>query len=170
MKTPRRNTGVSCAGSESGMTLTEVMVVGAIIAIAVALGMPSYRLWTSKFQLKEGVAELQATISLARMAAMNQNTSVVVTPALVGNQINVAFTNPIGGVVLAPFVKVLNGTSTMTTTPPNTITFNSMGLRVGGPAGALQTIVFTNSGLAYSIAVNPAGKVRWCPNSTGVCQ
>ena len=170
MKTPRRNTCVSCAGSESGMTLTEVMVVGAIIAIAVALGMPSYRLWTSKYQLKEGVAELQSTISLARMAAMNQNTSVVVTPALVGNQINVAFTNPTGGVVLVPFVKVVNGTTTMTTTPPNTITFNSMGLRVGGPAGALQTIVFTNSGLAYSIAVNPAGKVRWCPNSTGVCQ
>jgi len=170
MKTPRRNTCVRCAGSESGMTLTEVMVVGAIIAIAVALGMPSYRLWTSKYQLKEGVAELQSTISLARMAAMNQNTSVVVTPALVGNQINVAFTNPTGGVVLVPFVKVVNGTTTMTTTPPNTITFNSMGLRVGGPAGALQTIVFTNSGLAYSIAVNPAGKVRWCPNSTGVCQ
>ena len=158
------------AGSESGMTLTEVMVVGAIIAIAVALGLPSFRLWTSKYQLKEGIAELQATISLARMAAMNQNTSVIVTPAVVGNQINVAFTNPTGGVVLAPFVKVLNGATTMATTPPNTITFNSMGLRVGGPAGAVQTIVFTNSGLAYSIAVNPAGKVRWCPNGTGLCQ
>lgn len=170
MKTRRRKTGVPWAGSESGMTLTEVMVVGAIIAIAVALGLPSFRLWTSKYQLKEGIAELQATISLARMAAMNQNTSVIVTPAVVGNQINVAFTNPTGGVVLAPFVKVLNGATTMATTPPNTITFNSMGLRVGGPAGALQTIVFTNSGLAYSIAVNPAGKVRWCPNDTGLCQ
>jgi Tfp pilus assembly protein FimT len=170
MKTLTRNTGVSFARSESGMTLIELMTVGAIIAIAVALGMPSYRLWTSKFQLKEGIAELQATMSLARMAAMNQNTSVIVTPALVGNQINVAFTNPAGGVVLAPFAKVLNGTTTMTTTPPNTITFNSMGLRVGGPAGALQTLVFTNSGLVYSIGVNPAGKIRWCPNNSGICQ
>jgi Tfp pilus assembly protein FimT len=170
MKTLMRNTGVPCAGPESGMTLVEVMTVGAIIAIAVALGVPNYRLWTTKFQLKEGVAELQATISLARMAAMNQNTTVIVTPTLAGTQLNVAFTAPAGTTVLAPFVKTVNQTTAMTTTPPNTITFNSMGLRVGGPAGAMQTIVFTNNGLVYSIGVNPAGKVRWCPNNTGVCQ
>ena len=170
MKTLTRNTGVSSGDSESGMTLIELMVVGAIIAIAVALGMPSYRLWTTKFQLKGGVAELQATISLARMAAMNQNTSVIVTPALAGTQLNVAFTNPAGGMVLAPFVKTVDQTTVMTTTPPNTITFSSLGLRVGGPAGALQTIVFTNNGLVYSIGVNPAGKVRWCPNDSGACQ
>jgi prepilin-type N-terminal cleavage/methylation domain-containing protein len=170
MKTLTRNTGVPRAGSESGMTLIELMVVGAIIAIAVALGMPNYRLWTTKFQLKEGVAELHSTMSLARMAAMNQNTSVTVTPVLAGTQLNVAFTNPTGGIVLAPFVKTVNATTVMTTTPPNTITFNSMGLRVGGPAGALQTFVFTSNGLVYSIGVNPAGKVRWCPNNSGVCQ
>ena len=84
MKTLTRNTGVPRAGSESGMTLIELMVVGAIIAIAVALGMPNYRLWTTKFQLKEGVSELHTTMSLARMAAMNQNTSVTVTPVLAG--------------------------------------------------------------------------------------
>jgi hypothetical protein len=101
---------------------------------------------------------------------MNQNTSVIVTPVLAANQLNVAFTNPTGGTVLAPFVKTVNPATVMATTPPNTITFNSLGLRVGGPAGAMQTIVFTNNGLVYSIGVNQAGKVRWCPNNTGVCQ
>ena len=141
----------------------ELLIVVAIIGLAAALGIPNYLQWNARYQLKQATTELQTSLSLARMAAMNQNTTVIATPTIAGGQLNVAFTNLTGGTVLQPVIEVVREITTVTGGP---VQFNSLGLRVGGGAG-IQTVTLVNrQGLTYSIGITTGGKVRWCPSAT----
>jgi type IV fimbrial biogenesis protein FimT len=148
---------------EAGFTLMELLIVVAIIGLAAALGIPNYLQWNARYQLKQATTELQTSLSLARMAAMNQNTTVIATPTIASGQLNVAFTNLTGGTVLQPVIEVVREITTITGGP---VQFNSLGLRVGGGAG-IQTVTLVNrQGLTYSVGITPGGKVRWCASST----
>lgn len=141
------------------MTVVELMVVVAIMAVIAALAVPSYTAWSARSKLKQALTELHSNLNLARMTAMNRNTTVTVALAIVNHQVTASFTVAGGGVVLPqqvmdPVVTTLGGVSQ--------IQFNSLGLLVG--AGTTnQTITLTNSfSVTYEIQVTPAGKARWC--------
>jgi hypothetical protein len=115
------------------------------------------------------VTELHSNLNLARMTAMNRNTTVtiqlaagVVDPADGKPKITATFTDANGATMIPPQrmrpeITGLAGTAL--------IQFTSLGLRLGGGTG-VQTITLTNSkGLAYEIQVTAAGKPRWCPTS-----
>lgn len=143
----------------AGATLLELMAAVAIMALVTALAVPSYTAWSARSKLKEALTELHGNINLARMSAMNLNTTVQVALAIVNNQVTASFTTTGGGTVMPeqvmdPAVTNMGGVSQ--------IMFNSLGLLVG--AGTTnQAITLINSfGVTFEIQVTPAGKARWC--------
>ncbi len=61
----------------TGLTLIELMVALAIIAILVAIGVPSLRLFMMQQRLKATAAELLADVQLARSASLTQRENLV---------------------------------------------------------------------------------------------
>jgi len=165
--------------ANAGVTLIELMVVLGIITTAVVLAIPNYLQWNRTYQLRQMTTNLQSSLSLARMTAMNRNATVTASLGTIAcppntvycGQYGVSFSATSGGVttfgVLPPVIIQGSGV-TATLTPavvPAQIQFNSLGLRAGGPAGPQQIAITNADALTYSVVVTPAGKVRWCPAS-----
>lgn len=145
---------VRCAG---GFSLIELMIVVAIIGIGTLLAVPNYIVWHSRYQLRVGVNEIQSTLGLARITAMNRNRTVNVAMALSGGLVTLTTTDA-GGTALGTTQLMPH----VTNVTPTTVQFTSLGL---SPTGG--NIQLTNDrGLVYSLVVTPAGKVAWCPKST----
>ncbi len=153
------------------MTLPELMVVVVIISVAALLAVPNYNSWSARYKLKQATTELHSNLNLTRMAAMNQNTTMTATPALVAGRVTVTFTNPAstsadclgnpGRCVLPTQVMPREVTAVAGAAQ---IRYNSMGLLTGAGT-ATQTITLTNSfGLRHEVQVTPGGKARWCPS------
>lgn len=158
--------------AEAGVTLIELMVVVGIIAIAAALAVPGVTTWIARSQLKEALIELHSNLNLARTTAMNRNTTITATLAMVNNRVTVTFTDP-----SATSANCLANPATcalpIQTMPgqvagfggTSQVQFNSLGLRVGGGTAA-QTIQLTNSkSVTFEIQITAAGKARWCTAS-----
>ncbi len=148
------------------------MAVVGIIAIATALAVPSFTTWIARSQLKEALLELHGNLNLARMMAMNRNTTMTVTLAMVNSRVTATFTDPTATSALCLANRTVCAMPTQTM--PGQVTgfggtsqvqFNSLGLRVGGGT-AVQTIQLTNSNnVTFEIQVAAAGKSRWCTAS-----
>jgi type IV fimbrial biogenesis protein FimT len=161
--------------SRAGFTLLEVMIVVAIIGIASALAAPSYNAWIARYQLREGISEMQHQLVLARMMAVSRNVPVTVTMGLSNGSLQLTTANAATGTVISasqgmsvPQVVMLNvGPSpAWTTVATATVSFNSMGMRIGGPGPALnQELALVNSkGVQYALKVTPRGIANWCPD------
>jgi len=59
-----------------GATLIELMVGMVILAILIALGLPSFSTWLQSAQIRTAAEALQNGLSLARAEAVNRNTTV----------------------------------------------------------------------------------------------
>ncbi len=173
--------------SMSGVSLIETVVVIAIIGILAAIGVPNFLDWNRQAKLKSAVTNLYGQLSLARMSAINQNTSVTIAlsqPA--ASPITVTFLNPTGGTVL-PALTLDSEVSLATSsngavTSPQDIQFNAMGLRkdtgnvnnlcvtstgayTGGACTATsnQALNFKNTkNVNYRLVVLPTGKASFC--------
>ena len=89
------------------------------------------------------------------------------SPVVPGNPLQVTFTNPTGANVMPPMAEQFGQVTQVQLNPlAAPITFTSMGL---GPANFVAVVLTNRAGLQYSVGVYPSGKVRWCPNSTGIC-
>ncbi len=152
-----RRSGSWCA-SEAGATLIEIFVTLAIVLIGTLLAIPVYQGWTAKADLRQAVTEVNGTLALARVAAMNRNTGVTVTVVTVGGRVQIQ------AVGVTPPTLMRTSITAFTGGP---VRFSSLGVRLlpGGTANELITL--TNSqGLTYSVIVTPGGKINWCPQAT----
>lgn len=140
-----------------GFTLVEVMTVSAVISILTMVAMPAYQQWSSRYQLRQATEEVAGNLKLARMAAMSRGSTVAVTLAIVGGKGILSA----GGVF--PPVTLSDGVVGLTST---TITFNQLGLRVGGGVGNQLIQLTSKSGTVYSVAVAPSGKVNSCKTAS----
>ncbi len=143
--------------SETGFTLTELVITVSIATLGWTMAVPAYTSWTARTDLKAAIMEVSTGLTYSRMAAMNRNTTVTLSLSLAGGRVqmdtgNVLHTSTMGG-----------GVTAFTGGP---ISFSSLGLRAGGGVGT-QLITMSNSkGVTYSIAVTPGGKVNWCLAAT----
>jgi len=158
----------------AGFTLLEMMIVGAIVTVSVALALPSYQTWYARYQLSSAIREMTNDFTMARLAAMNRNRSVTVTVALASGFITIAATETSTGAAVFPSktmslpVASLAGTPAPTpSSAPVSVAFSPLGIRISPTGATTQQIAIANTrGLTYSIAVTPGGKTRWCPLST----
>lgn len=65
-------------GRQAGFTLTELLVVSAIVAILLAVGVPSYRYITNSYRLSAEVNSLLGDLQYARSEAIKEGQTVVV--------------------------------------------------------------------------------------------
>lgn len=68
----------------SGFTLVELMVTIAVLAIVLAIGIPSFAGLTNRNRLAAAANELVATLQTAKMEAIRRNARVVICPTANG--------------------------------------------------------------------------------------
>jgi prepilin-type N-terminal cleavage/methylation domain-containing protein len=130
----------------SGYTLTELMVVVAIVAVLAWLAVPPFLDWNRKYQLRDAVGTFYGYLSLARMTAINQNTTVTVTVAqpTTADAVFVTFRNPTGTDVIAP----LNMNRGLYGNVNNEVNLtNTNGDFVGAGISSTQDVQFMPNGL-----------------------
>lgn len=169
------------AMSQAGVTLVELMMVATIIAVIAAVAIPNYSRATARATLKQSLTELHGNLNMARMVAMNRNTTVTVTLSLVNGRVTATFTDPnnTSAQCLADTRRCVLSTQTMPSEVasvagtlggiaqvlPVAINFNSLGLLVGAGT-SIQSVRLTNTkGTTFEIQITPAGKARWCTTS-----
>jgi len=163
------------ASSETGFTLIETMIVVAIIGIATAIALPNYSIWQSRSELRQAVTEVQNQLLLARMAALSRNTPVTVAISIVNGAVLTTTTNAATGVqMLASASRVphvvdlkVGPSASWTSAATANVSFNSMGMRSGGPGPTLnQELAMVNDkGVQFAMKVTPRGIVNWCQDS-----
>ena len=154
-----------------GISLTETMVVVAIIGILVGVAVPNYISWNQKYQLKSEVGNLAGNLGRARMMAINLNAPVnviicqqtnpcPVAPIATANatplQVTVFFQNAAG----AP----IPGLSTITMNPNITLS-NAAGAAVVAPqtVGFNPMGIWVNTGNLNNICVSATNVPGACP-------
>jgi len=155
--------------NEHGFTLLEMMIVLSIIGTVFALAIPNYLQWNRTYQLRQATTDLHGSLTLARMTAMNRNTTVTMTLGAIACPPETAYCGTVGasfgGVIPTVPLQSRKITSVLTT-GGTTVQLSSLGLRIGGPVGN-QLITLTNTdNLTYSVVITPGGKIRWCATNT----
>ena len=136
---------------ESGFTLLELVIVGAILSTAAAIAVPAYLNWVPRYQLTQTHSALAANVNLAKVMARTRNTTVTVGLVNLAGTWHMQF----GGGLVAP--EALPSTITATA---GAVGFDPRGLST---AVANQTLVVSNNqGMSYAVTVTPAGKVLAC--------
>jgi type II secretory pathway pseudopilin PulG len=64
--------------NESGFTIVELVVVGAILAILTATAIPNYISWLPGHRLRSAIDDVNSGYQLARLQAVRENASAVV--------------------------------------------------------------------------------------------
>lgn len=179
--------------TEDGLTLIETLVVVSIIGVLVGIAAPNYLDWNRKYKLNDAVGLVHANMGMARLNAINQNATatITVTQASSASPVTVAFTGVSGlaQLTLDSEVSLTNAAGDAVgsgVNSPQTVQFNSMGLRVNTGNGnnlcisntgaavtcgstTSQVFNFKNSmGINYRIVVSSTGKMAWCYSSSCV--
>ena len=150
---------------ESGFTLVEIAIVGAILSIAAAVSVPNFLQMYARHELYQATTSLYNRLILARSSAISRNAMIAATPTSepMGNDI-VAFTAPLGPETLPQNVRLV------TPLPVNPLGFTPRGLSTAPLA--TQTIQLRSTRdptLIYSISLMPSGKVTWCRQAIDPC-
>lgn len=170
---------------ETGFTLVELMIVVAIAAILLGVGVPSLKDWTSESKMRNRAESIQQGLSLAKSQAMARNwfASFTVTPdggwtvaCAPAKDDNANGVEDSGDCIFTRTVRggdISQSAYTQAVAPlsATTVTFGPMGTvvanRDAGPSASLQRVDFTPSSGPRSVRVqvNAGGQVKLCEPS-----
>lgn len=164
----------------SGFSLIELMIGIVILAIALAIGMPSYSQWIQNTHIRNTAESIQNGMQRARAEAVSRNTNVAFTlggdPYWSISDVNAAqmIESKPGGEIPPSITRTPFPIAVPPATAPTTITFSNLGavalLNADGSV-AITRIDIDSSVLAaadsrdLSIRIGVGGTVRMCdPN------
>lgn len=166
--------------TQSGFTLTELIVVMSIVGILLGLGAPSFKYVTTSSRVSSEVNALLSDMQYARSQAVREGQTVTVCTSTDGSSCTggtdgkweggwIVFSDANGNQsvdnttdLLLRTQKKLAGTDTLTSTV-NAVTFNREGFANGIPsAGILMTLHDQASNVAYTrcLQVTLVGTLR----------
>ncbi|MBX3318829.1 MAG: prepilin-type N-terminal cleavage/methylation domain-containing protein [Nitrospira sp.] len=163
------------SSNESGFTLVEIAIVGAILSLAAAVSVPNFLQMYAKHELYQATTSLYNRLILARSSAISRNAMIAATPSSVPMGLDtVAFTAPLGPETLPDKIRFITApppSTTPPTLPLPVLSFTPRGLSTNpNPLG--QTIQLQSTrdpNLIYSISLMPSGKVTWCRQAINPC-
>src|SRR5438034_3352440 len=135
------------ASPEIGFTLIETLIVVAIIGIAGLIAIPNYLVWQSRSELRQAVTEVQNQLLLARMAALSRNAPVTVAISITNGAVLTTTTNAATGAQVLASTSVrlphvvdlkVGPSAAWTSAATANVSFNSRGMRSGGPGPTLN--------------------------------
>ena len=71
---------------QSGLTLVEMMMVIAVLAVLTAVAVPNYLSWLPDIRLKDAAGDIRSDIQLARQKAIRENGSIALLFDIEGNR------------------------------------------------------------------------------------
>ena len=151
--------------SEGGFTLTELMIVVAIIGIGASIAVPEFIRWNARTQLRQATSEIASQLTMARMAAMNRNRGVDVTIQATSGVVNVSAVVSGGLGTVIPTRSFMNSVRAVTGGPV-TVSFSSLGVKTSAGTGTQTFGVCDTKNVQYSVTIIPAGRVNWSVNPT----
>jgi len=147
---------IARVATSKGYSMIEMVVVIAIIAVLVGIAVPNFLAWNQKYQLKSDVSNLAQMLSIARMTAINQNTTVNVIVCHQTDPCPAPFVNATPAQVTVFFINAAPP-GTTPVLPPNTMNTgvslsNVGGALVGAGVGAPQIVSFLPTGMWTNVA------------------
>ncbi len=171
---------------QKGFTLTEVMIVVAIIAISAAIAVPNFLSWLPNMRLKAAARDIYSHIQKAKLEAIKRNTctgilfTTVAYPAT-GGSFNIFIDNGlgVGGIAcngvqdgdessILIDVANINNISVISASDiggPSSVSFNNKGVIRSSQSGDIQ---LRNETRWHRITVSVAGGVRLESSSDGI--
>ncbi len=166
--------------TQSGFTLTELMIVITIVAILMGIGVPSYKYVTTSNRVSAEVNALLGDMQYARSEAVREGQTVTVCASTDGATCTaganstwqggwIVFSDANGDQVVQsasePVLRVKNSFAGQDTfsSPVGAVTFNREGFAVALPnAGVLMTLHDSTSNVGYTrcLQINLVGTVK----------
>jgi len=185
LSTVRRPGSVGCSSarssecSEAGFSLVELMISVVILAIAMALAMPSFSQWIQNTHIRGAAESLLNGIQRARAEAVTRNVSV--TFSVAGDNFWTITDTALNQVIESRPRSEIPASVTITVSPapvppataPTTLTFNNLGIRIANADASvpIETIDIDSSALDEDdsrnlrIIIGAGGIARMCdPN------
>lgn len=168
---------------EAGFSIIELMLVVTIIGIASTFAVISYRETLPTSRLRQATTELYGALSLAKISAMSQNSTMTVQLTGASSAISGTDVTVTGTAIVPVRISISSSAGVVVMSQPLTtelaqvtvspgagvpaaarVQFNSYGLHVGNNT---QLITLQNTrGKIFSVTVAPSGKANWCLAAT----
>ena len=176
---PRRLSKIVASRTDRGFSLTELVVVIAVLGITAAIAIPYFLSYLQAAQTRGAAQEVATLLNQARQLAITRNRSVQVAfpAAIPANSVRFLFTTALPGDVIradgtrcwigpgtngSGFITLSNNAALSAAAP---FTFSSL-----GAATPAVTLTARNQGntSCMDVVVNPTGRVR-VANHAGAC-
>lgn len=156
---------LNCNGEQSGVTLVELVIALAILAIIATLALPSFQTMIQNQRLRTATESLLNGLQLARAEAIRRNARVRFVMDAAGPGWTVELED--GTDIQARPAGEAGADVAVARTGDTTVTYNAFGRRVAG-AGTLSQIDMSLAGNArpLRVQIGADGLLRMCENST----
>jgi Tfp pilus assembly protein FimT len=139
---------------EHGFTVTELVVIVAIISVLLMVATLSIPQWRDNIRLKATAREVISSFQFARVEAAKRNTTASVQLTEGGQGVGKCEVI-INGQTIREMTMPPKVTLTPPTTPITTFQISNRGF----PVGAGGTVVLTNGNRTYNVVLSPAGSI-----------